>query len=424
MVWYLLMNKILSFYLALFCSPLVASAAGNADTLYQDHNHCLYQIRVVENISGKKATIGSAFCVNTKGLLATNYHVVSQAFRYPDRYRLECTSSDGELLALQIKDIDVIHDLAVVQSDRTLPQSLRLNPSDLQKGTTIYALGNPMDLGMTIVDGTYNGLLEKSFYEKILFSGSLNSGMSGGPAINFNGHVIGVNVSTRGKQISFLVPVKYLQQMLDRIDGTKEEAPDLQKRAEQQLIENQNQYMSRLLTANWVNDPLGNSNVPRIDDDAIASWGNTPIDEEALYNYTYISSRSKDWIYLAHDLSTGRISYTCRWYETEELNTFRFYTMLEKEFGKSLQANNAGEIDVTNFESTSRFVQLDRKSWRVVFSCRNYKKFPELYDVVVKMISVSEPQAALLVDLELLGVTQDMGLKFTQKVMEAIQWEN
>ena len=51
----------------------------------------------------------------------------------------------------------------------------------LPKGERIYAMGNPLDLGFTIVEGTYNGLVDKSYDERIHFSGAINPGMSGGP---------------------------------------------------------------------------------------------------------------------------------------------------------------------------------------------------------------------------------------------------
>ena len=55
-------------------------------------------------------------------------------------------------------------------------------------------MGNPHDLGMSIVEGTYNGLLEKSLYRKIHFSGALNGGMSGGPALSrSSGKLVGLN---------------------------------------------------------------------------------------------------------------------------------------------------------------------------------------------------------------------------------------
>ncbi|MBM4152600.1 MAG: serine protease, partial [Kiritimatiellaceae bacterium] len=394
-----------------------------ADSLYRKHRESLYQIRVIENTSGEKATIGSAFCVSTNGLLASNYHVVSLVMRYPNRYRIECIGADGVSFPLQIADVDVVHDLAVLRSDRILPGYLTLNLLPLNKGETIFSLGNPLDLGMVIVDGTYNGLLEKSFYDKILFSGSLNGGMSGGPAIDVNGQVIGINVATRGEQISFLVPVNYLKELLlDIEDSGSDTSLSLNERVEQQLVENQNRYLERFMNAEWTLERFGKAMIPRIQDPAIHYWGDTTLDEEALFGYTYITSYSKDWIYLSPDLSVGKVLLNCEWYDREKLNVIRFYNLLEKEFSKTEAVNDAEKDDVTNFESHVDFVTIAGKDWRVAFSARNYKKYPRLYDVHVKMVTVSDADSALMMELSLAGVTKENGVAVLRKVMESVQW--
>jgi len=414
---------VLSF--VVFIIGMFTAHADDADVLYRMHRKSVYQIRVIENTSGEKAVIGSAFCVGTNGYLATNYHVVSLAMRYPKLYRIECVGSDKKSFSIHIKDVDVIHDLAIVRSDRNLQNPFVLNLSPLNKGETIFSLGNPLDLGMAIVEGTYNGLLEKSFYEKILFSGSLNGGMSGGPAIDALGRVIGINVSTAGKQISFLVPAKYLDGLLARTDHSGSSGEDsLDERVEQQLVENQRQYLSRLLDAEWTSEPFGEANIPRVQDKAMQNWGDVKRDEEALYDHTRVISRSKDWIYLSPNLSTGKVSYECSWYARGELNGIRFYNLLESDFGKSKKINGAEEEDVTNFKSQQDFVTIAGRDWRVVLSARNYKKYPRLHDLVVKMVTVSDIDTALMVKLELLGVTEEMGLTFVRKIMEGIQWQN
>src|SRR4029079_1182406 len=88
----------------------------------------------------------------------------------------------------------------------------------LPKGERIYAMGNPLDLGFTIVEGTYNGLVDKSYDERIHFSGSINPGMSGGPVAASDGRVVGINVAKRldGEQVGFLVPAKYAAVLLER----------------------------------------------------------------------------------------------------------------------------------------------------------------------------------------------------------------
>ena len=108
--------------------------------------------------------------------------------------------------------------------------------------------------------------MEDSLYKKILFSGSINPGMSGGPALNKAGEVIGINVSTAGNEVSFLVPVEHLAQLRARVPA----APDplgmsgtrWKKRIGEQLTENQDQYVKRLLDPAWNALEVGEAKVP------------------------------------------------------------------------------------------------------------------------------------------------------------------
>ena len=65
---------------------------------------------------------------------------------------------------------DAIHDLAVVKPVDPAPLAgrggLRFRPRDraLAQGERIYSLGNPLDVGFAVIEGTYNGLVERSFY--------------------------------------------------------------------------------------------------------------------------------------------------------------------------------------------------------------------------------------------------------------------
>lgn len=54
-----------------------------------------------------------------------------------------------------------------------------LPSNNRQKGADLYSLGNPLDLGFSIIEGTNNGVMKFSDDNNILFSGSLNPGMSG-----------------------------------------------------------------------------------------------------------------------------------------------------------------------------------------------------------------------------------------------------
>src|SRR5256885_623492 len=133
--------------------------------------------------------------------------------------------------------LDVPRDLAVVKMDRAGLPYFDFDPralgARLPKGERIYAMGNPLDLGFTIVEGTYNGLVDKSYDERIHFSGAINPGMSGGPVAGSDGRVVGVNVAKRlaGEQVGFLVPARFAATLLARAEGSAPMTAD-QARAE------------------------------------------------------------------------------------------------------------------------------------------------------------------------------------------------
>ena len=70
-----------------------------------------------------------------------------------------------------------------------------MDPRVPAQGARTYSVGHALDVGLTITEGVANGLVEDSFTPRIHYSGALNAGMSGGPALDARGSVVGVNVS-------------------------------------------------------------------------------------------------------------------------------------------------------------------------------------------------------------------------------------
>ena len=203
-------------------APGAPALTATAQAIYADARPRLLQIRTLVQSAGSQSSIGSGFVVSADGFAMTNYHVVSQYALEPATYRLEYAAPDGSRGALRVHAIDVANDLAVLQLDRTgLPFfefDARAVGGTLPKGERLFAMGNPLDLGFTIVEGTYNGLVEKSYNERIHFSGALNPGMSGGPTVTDNGRVAGVNVAKQigGDLVSFLVPARHAVALIER----------------------------------------------------------------------------------------------------------------------------------------------------------------------------------------------------------------
>src|SRR5258708_26926837 len=178
-------------------SPQPLSTA--AERVYESAKPRILQIRTLLQAAGRQSTLGSGFLVSADGLAITNYHVVSQFALDPKTYRLEYLAPDGAKGTLKLLAFDVAHDLALVKVERAGLPYFEFDPRALQdrlpKGERIYAMGNPLDLGFTIIEGTYNGLVDQSYDERIHFSGAINPGMSGGPVAGTDGKIVGVNVA-------------------------------------------------------------------------------------------------------------------------------------------------------------------------------------------------------------------------------------
>jgi len=196
-------------------TPTPPALSSTAERVYEMAKPRILQIRTLLQAAGRQSSIGSGFLVSAEGLAITNYHVVSQLALDPRTYRLEYLAPDGAKGPLQLLSIDVANDLAVVRVDRAGLPFFDFDPralaGQLPKGERIYAMGNPLDLGFTIIEGTYNGLVDRSYDERIHFSGAINPGMSGGPVTAADGRIVGVNVAKRldGEQVGFLVPARH-----------------------------------------------------------------------------------------------------------------------------------------------------------------------------------------------------------------------
>ncbi len=393
-----------------------------AQKLYEKYQSAVYQIRVIDLASGKKSVIGSGFQFTNDGAIATNFHVISDAVHEPKRFKVELLRYDGVVGTVDIKAIDVVHDLAILQTRDRYDSFLELGSSEFPKGTRIFSMGNPHDLGMSIVEGTYNGLLEKTLYRKIHFSGSLNGGMSGGPAMDYEGRVIGVNVSTYGNQLSFLVPVEYLKELYARV---KYPAPfdNWSNAIERQLLANQLDLIDTLLKTSWEKQTMGDARVPGEMTELFKCWGDSKDNSEELYTWTSLRCSSQDDIFVSSDLRTGQVIYNYLWIKSKGLNTFRFYNLYEHWFSQPFDFDNAKKDDVKNFQCEAGFVRISGENWKVMLCARQYKSFPQLYDINLNIASAEHYRKGLLADLVALGVTKDKALQLTRKFMGAIEWK-
>ncbi len=378
-------------------------------------------MQVIDIASGDKYSIGSGFLVSAKGQVATNFHVVSSYVHEPAKYRLEYLGSDGARGEARLSSIDVVHDLAILRIEQHTDAFLPLADGELQNGNRIYSMGNPLDLGMTIIEGTYNGLVENSRYRKILFSGSLNAGMSGGPALNEDGEVIGINVSKGGEQISFLVPVNHLGALLAR-DELAVEDSNFRQDINAALLQDQNSFYQELLGNEMTRRNLGDLEIPQKLQDSLKCWGHTVDEEQAKYEAVHQHCRAEDQIYISPSLYVGDFNYDFEFIESAELNRFQFYTLVQGRFTHRNFLNTNDEDEVTEFRCHTDVVGFDSGDWKVSNCFRAYRNYTDLYDGSMTMASVDHTDRAAIVKVSATGISLENARAVFRRIAESVRW--
>ena len=389
--------------------------------------NAIYQIVVIETETNNKAALGSGFQISSDGLVITNYHVISNMVFEPDHHRVEFVAHDGEEGTLTLLSFDVINDLAILRRENAPADHLPLATQLPARGESIYAIGNPHDVGMLMVTGAYNGLAEHSYVDQILYSGSLNSGMSGGPTVNGAGEVVGVNVSTAGSQLSFLVPVSKVFNLLPAAD-TSLKTDEYLGHIRTQIKAHQDEYFTILLDADWKLETLGDhAEVPGEMGLDTNCWGNSNEDnEEALYLVLQLQCNNSNRIYLQPRFNTGALHYSYFYNQAKDSSDYRFHKAISN--SRYFPDNAANDDEVTPFECEQTYLEADPDApegyyLQVGFCNRAYINLEGLYDIVFYRTS-GGPDRTLTTHFTLAGVDQAVALEFTQRFMDEVQWKS
>lgn len=418
--------RFLTWLCALLCALLPAFAhavAPTASALFELQRERVFQVRVVDVGSGDKTAIGSGFRVRGDGLIATNFHVVSLLIHEPAKYRLELLGQDGRTEPGTVIGIDVLNDLAIVRGANAAGPAFTLLADSLDQGERIFSMGNPEDLGMTIIEGNYNGHIAASRFDRLLFSGSLNPGMSGGPAFDRTGTVIGVNVAKGGEQLSFLVPVAHLRALIERSADVKDPG-DLKQGIARTLRDNANAYFDELIAASWQRAPFGELTLPRKLSSTLKCWGHNVDKKDIDYAGFHQHCVSEEYLFLRDDFYTGNFSYSYEWMRAGKLNPFQFYSAVTRHFTHTNLDNVDDEEYVTNFECHTDFVQIDDTPWKASICLRRYREYAGLYDASLVMASLHASDRAAIVRMGAAGIHRKRALALFAKLMKSIAWKH
>lgn len=200
-------------------SPSVVSIAVSQISLSQS-----------KGVVDQSNNIGTGFIVDSAGVIITNQHVVSGK---SDNYKV--VTSDGEEYAVKEILRDDLYDIAVLKIDageKTFKAIELGNSDNLVVGQSVLAIGTPLgEFAGSVTTGIISGLnrsvtasssswfgsTAKTYEGVIQTDAAINSGNSGGPLINSQGEVVGINFATTSyaDNISFSIPINKVKNRLE-----------------------------------------------------------------------------------------------------------------------------------------------------------------------------------------------------------------
>jgi S1-C subfamily serine protease len=166
---------------------------------------------------------GSGFVWDREGHIITNYHVIE------DAQTVEVSFGEDVMLPAEIVGVDPPNDLAVLRVE-ALPESVEPIPlgssADLLVGQTAIAIGNPFgQFERTLTIGVISALnrtleVEDRVLRRVIQTdAAINRGNSGGPLLDSQGRVIGVNtvIYSGAENIGFAVPMDTVKRVVPEL---------------------------------------------------------------------------------------------------------------------------------------------------------------------------------------------------------------
>jgi S1-C subfamily serine protease len=177
--------------------------------------------------SRESQALGSGFVIDKSGHVVTNYHVVENA------NRVEVSFSANDEMPATVVGTDPSTDLAVLKirgaENRSLTPLELGTSSAVKVGDAVVAIGNPFGLDRTVTAGIVSAIQREitspngfAIEQVIQTDAAINHGNSGGPLLNADGRVIGVNAQIETETggnvgIGFAIPIDTVKEVVSQL---------------------------------------------------------------------------------------------------------------------------------------------------------------------------------------------------------------
>lgn len=205
-------------------SLIDASSSASQEELLSNVSPAIVAILTT---SGNYQSIGTGVCIDSKGYILTNNHVVENS-NVIKLYLFDGTNTTASLIWR-----DTGMDLALLQSGKSIPYLKMAESGNYSAGEEVIAIGTPLALAFKhsatkgIISATNrtikvdNDSGESTLNNLIQHDASINPGNSGGPLVNMRGEVVGINtvkvVDAEG--MGFAIPVDTVRPLITNISA-------------------------------------------------------------------------------------------------------------------------------------------------------------------------------------------------------------
>lgn len=163
--------------------------------------------------------IGSGFVISADGYILTNNHVVDNS------NGIFVTMTNGKEYKAKVIGTDARTDIALIKIDASGLKPIPIGDSNkLRKGQWVLAIGSPFGLDSTVTAGIVSAINRDTgdYLPFIQTDVAVNPGNSGGPLINLQGQVVGINsqiISRSGgfMGISLAIPIDEVMRVVEQL---------------------------------------------------------------------------------------------------------------------------------------------------------------------------------------------------------------
>jgi len=164
---------------------------------------------------------GSGFLISSDGYVVTNHHVADKADE------IEVTFEDEEKYKARVVGSDARTDIALlkIETKKKFDHWLEFADTPPRVGDWVLAVGNPFGLGGTVTAGIVSASgrdIGSGPYDFLQIDAAVNRGNSGGPSVNLDGKVIGVNTAIYSPSggsvgIAFAIPAATARDVVQKL---------------------------------------------------------------------------------------------------------------------------------------------------------------------------------------------------------------